>query len=135
MGSGGCSYLMFQRYFLSYNMFLNYVSQVWLAFCSVHYRSSFTSRFNTNRNAETNSIPAAVHIFHVSFLFYVADYSPLPAMLPTVWSMPPERKYCSMLKSGIKHEGREIKNYISFLSHLCWLKTGHTVWLVIHFEC
>lgn len=44
---------------------------------------------NTNRNTETDSIPAAVRIFHVSFLFYVADHSPLPVMLLTVWSMPP----------------------------------------------
>lgn len=49
----------------------------------------FHISLNTNRNTETDSIPAAVHIFHVSFLFYVVDHSPLPAMLPTVWSMPP----------------------------------------------
>lgn len=62
---GGRSYLMFQRYFLSYNMFLNYVSQACLTFCPVHYQSSFTSRL-TQTGTLRQTLSLQLHAFFMS---------------------------------------------------------------------
>lgn len=62
---GGRSYLMFQRDFLSYNMFLNYVSQVCLTFCPVHYQSSFTTRL-TQTGTRRQTLSLQLHAFFIS---------------------------------------------------------------------
>lgn len=62
---GGLRYLMFQPDFLSYNMFLNYVSQGCLTFCPVHYQSSFTSRL-TQTGTRRQTLSLQLHAFFMS---------------------------------------------------------------------